>query len=146
MAGYEAFIFDPQEEEDEKITLLSEYSGPSEVQEVEAELGKLSLGLREHISKFVTNRGDFKTYVHRLVYLSKVDANRYSFIVKYFPSPALSMLDLERLYCAWVATEHGISLPEPALPGVLVLLSKPYTLSALQRWIGTCYEEGTGAG
>lgn len=76
MTGYKGFIFNPQEVEDEKITLLlGQYSSPPKAQYVEAKLGKLSRDLRDYILKFITNRGDFKTCVYRLVYILKVDAN-----------------------------------------------------------------------
>ena len=96
ITGYKGFIFDSQEEEDRKIILLSgQYSGPPEVQDIETELSKLSLDLYQYILNFITNRGDFDTYVHYLVYLLKVDTNRYSFIIKYYLSPKLSLPDLE---------------------------------------------------
>ena len=143
MTGYEGFIFDSQEEEDGKMTLLSgRYSGPPEAQDIEAELGKLSLDLRQHILNFVANRGDFDTHVHRLVYLLKVDANRYSFIVKYYPSPKLSLPDLERHYRKWDTADNVHLLPpESELCGALISLSSPYASSAIQRW----YEGGLRA-
>lgn len=128
MTGYEGFIFDPREAEDERMTLLAAwYSGYHVVQDVNAELGRLMPDLRESILEFVAGRGDFSTHVHQLVYLLRVDADRLFFIAKYYPSPELTSAKLEQLYREWVAAECGhVSQPQSDVHGALVSLSEPY--------------------
>lgn len=146
MTGYEGFIFDPREAEDERMTLLAAwYPGYQGVQDVNAELGRLMPDLRESILEFVACRGDFSTHVHQLVYLLRVDADRHFFIAKYYPSPELTSVKLEELYREWVAAECGyVSHPQSDLHGALVSLSEPYRLSVLERWVKSTCEEGKG--
>jgi hypothetical protein len=134
LSGHEGFIFDPQLDED-RVNLLPGQFCNIPVQDVQAELEKLSQDSRRRILEFVDGWGDYTTFVHDLAYVSEYNARKYFFIIKHYPSPDLTPSALEQIYNQAMPLEHDHPSPsEPLLRGALVLLPDPWTSSAFQRW------------